>query len=75
MMLALVTRPRAVPEYATLARHLWNHFAFLFDLRLESCRRHAHSVVDHISQTLRWFGNRLLPRPPLLVGQRVRFSG
>jgi len=109
-LLELVRRPRAVPEYATLARHLRNHceqwFAFAFDPRieptnwkaeqairpavvnrkvwggnrtdagakaqgvlmsvLETCRRHAHSVVDHVSQTLRWFGNRSLPRPALL---------
>jgi transposase len=35
---------------------------------LETCRRHTRSVVDHVSQTLRWFGNRLLPRP-LLFGR------
>jgi transposase len=108
-LLALVTRPRAVPEYATLARHLWNHaeqwFAFVFDPRIEptnwkaeqairpavvnrkvwggnrtdagaraqgvlmsvfeTCRRQALPVVDHVSRTLRWFGNRLLPRPQL----------
>jgi transposase len=112
-LLALVNRPRAVPEYATLARHLWNHFeqwfAFAFDPRIEptnwkaeqairpavvnrkvwggnrtpagaraqgvlmsvfeTCRRQAHSVVDHVSRTLRWFGNRLRPRPMLLVGR------
>jgi transposase len=106
-LLALLNRPRVVPEYATLARHLRNHFeqwfAFVFDPRieqtnwkaeqairpavvnrkvwggnrtlagaaaqgvlmsvLETCRRHARSTVDHVSQTLRWFGNRLLPRP------------
>ncbi|HVL14086.1 MAG TPA: IS66 family transposase [Gemmata sp.] len=111
-LLELVCRPRAVPEYATLARHLWNHFeqwfAFVFDPRIEStnwkaeqairpavvnrkvwggnrtpagaraqgvlmsvfetCRRQTLSVVDHVSRTLRWFGNRLLPRP-LLFGQ------
>ena len=111
-LLALVSRPRAVPEYATLARHLWNHFeqwfAFVFDPRIEptnwkaeqairpavvnrkvwggnrtaagaraqgvlmsvfeTCCRQTLSVVDHVSRTLRWFGNRLLPRP-LLFGQ------
>jgi transposase len=110
-LLELVSRPRAVPEYATLAKHLRNHFeqwfAFVFDPRieptnwkaeqairpavvnrkvwggnrtpagataqgvlmsvLETCCRRARSAVDHVSQTLRWFGNRLLPRP-LLVG-------
>ena len=34
----------------------------------ETCRRQAHSVVDHVSRTLRWFGNRLLPRPVLFGG-------
>jgi len=109
---AMVRRPRAVPEYATLARHLRNHFeqwfAFVFDPRIEptnwkaeqairpavvnrkvwggnrtaagaraqgvlmsvfeTCRRQTLSVVDHVSRTLRWFGNRLLPRP-LLFGR------
>src|SRR5206468_5407464 len=35
---------------------------------LETCRRQALSAVDHVSRTLRWFGNRLLPRP-LLFGR------
>jgi transposase len=109
-LLALLRRPRVVPAYATLARHMWDHFeqwfAFVFDPRieptnwkaeqairpavvnrkvwggnrtpagataqgvlmsvLETCRRHARSAVDHVSRTLRWFGNRLLPRPMLL---------
>ncbi len=108
-LLELVTRPRTVPEYATLAKHLRNHFeqwfAFVFDPRIEptnwkaeqairpavvnrkvwggnrtpagakaqgvlmsvfeTCHRQALSVVDHLSQTLRRFGNRLLPCPPL----------
>ena len=112
-LLELVCRPRSVPEYATLAKHLRNHFeqwfAFVFDPRIEptnwkaeqairpavvnrkvwggnrtdagakaqgvlmsvfeTCRRQALSVVDHVSQTLRWFGNRLLPRPVLLPGR------
>ena len=112
-LLELVARPRAVPAYATLAKHLRSHFeqwfAFVFDPRieptnwkaeqairpavvnrkvwggnrtaagaaaqgvlmsvLETCRRQGHSVVDHVSQTLRWFGNRLLPRPLLLSGR------
>jgi len=111
-LLELVTRPRAVPEYATLAKHLRNHFeqwfAFVFDPRIEptnwkaeqairpavvnrkvwggnrtaagakaqgvlmsvfeTCRRQTLSVVDHVSRTLRWFGNRLLPRPVLFGG-------
>ncbi len=112
-LLKLVRRPRAVPEYVTLAKHLRNHFeqwfAFVFDPRieptnwkaepairpavvnrkvwggnrtdagaraqgglmsvLETCRRQAHSVVDYLSQSLRSFGNRLLPRPVLLTGR------
>ena len=111
--LELVSRPRVVPEYATLAGHLRNHFeqwfSFVFDPRieptnwkaeqairpavvnrkvwggnrtvaganaqgvlmsvLETCRRQTRSVVDHLSQTLRSFGNRLLPRPTLLLGR------
>ncbi len=34
----------------------------------ETCRRQALTVVDHVSRTLRWFGNRLLPRPLLFGG-------
>ena len=34
---------------------------------LETCRRQAHSALDHVSRTLRAFGNRLLPRPVLLA--------
>jgi transposase len=33
---------------------------------LETCRRQARSAMDHVSQTLRAVGNRLLPRPVLL---------
>jgi transposase len=36
---------------------------------LETCRRQSRSVLDHVSQTLRAFGNRLLPRPQLLLGR------
>jgi transposase len=36
---------------------------------IETCRRRARSAVDHISETLRAFGNRLLPRPQLLLGR------
>src|SRR5262249_17045557 len=112
-LLELVRRPRAVPEYATLAGHLWNHFeqwfAFAFDPRIEptnwkaeqairpagvnrkvwggngrgaggraqgvlmsvfeTCRRQARAVVDYVSQSLCAFGNRLLPRPTLLMGR------
>jgi transposase len=33
---------------------------------LETCRRQAQSGLDHVSRTLRSFGNLLLPRPVLL---------
>ena len=33
---------------------------------IETCRRGAHSVLDHLAGTLRSFGNSLLPRPALL---------
>ena len=36
---------------------------------LETCRRQAHSLVDYVGQTLRSFGNRVLPRPVLLLGR------
>ena len=110
-LLELVRGPRAVPEYATLARHLRDHFeqwfAFVFDPRVEPTnwmaeqairpavvnrkvwggnrtaagakaqgvlmsvfetgRRQTLAVVDHVSRALRWFGNRLLPRPLLFA--------
>jgi transposase len=112
-LLKLVCRPRMVPEYTTLANHLWNHFeqwfTFVFNPQveatnwkaeqairpavvnrkvwggnrtavgakaqgilmsvLETCRRQAHSLVEYVSQTLRSFGNRSLPRPMLLPGR------
>lgn len=36
---------------------------------LETARRHARSAIDSVSQTLRAFGNRLLPHPVLLPGR------
>jgi transposase len=36
---------------------------------LETGRRQAHRLVDYVSQSLRSFGNRLLPRPVLLAGR------
>jgi len=33
---------------------------------VQTCRQHARSVLDHVSLTLRAFGNRLLQRPALL---------
>ncbi|WP_439629423.1 IS66 family transposase [Gemmata sp.] len=108
----MVGRPRAVPEYTTLAKNLWSHFehwfAFVLDPRIEptnwrakqairpavvnrkvwggngtdvgahaqsvwmsvfeTCCRQTRSVVDHRSQTLRAFGNQLLP--PVLLPTR-----
>jgi transposase len=34
---------------------------------IETCRRQTRSALDFISETLRAFGNRLLPRPVLLL--------
>jgi transposase len=112
-LLALLTRPRAVPAQATFAAHLLRHFeqwfTFLFNPEveatnwqaeqavrpavvnrkvwggnrttaggaaqgilmsvIETCRRRAYSAVDHISQTFRSWGNRLLPGPQLLLGR------
>src|SRR3984957_16697061 len=36
---------------------------------METCRRQTRSAVDYLSQTLRWFGNLLLPKPQLLLGR------
>lgn len=36
---------------------------------IETARRHARSVIDHLSETLRRYGNRFAPQPVLL---RVR---
>ena len=110
-LLCLVNRARAVPAYATLARHLRRHleqwFSFVFDPSIEptnwkaeqairpavvnrkvwggnrtwagartqgvlmsvfeTVRRHARSVLEHVSLTLRACGNRLLKRPVLLL--------
>lgn len=112
-LLALVSRPRAVPAQQTFAYHLWKHFeqwfTFLFNPQveptnwkaeqairpavvnrkvwggnrteaggkaqgilmsvIETCGRHTRSAVEHISQTLRAFANRLLPGPQLLLGR------
>lgn len=35
----------------------------------ETCRRQVRSALDHVSETLRCFGNRLLPKPQLLLGR------
>lgn len=34
---------------------------------LQTCKQQAHAALDFLSQTLRAFGNRLLPRPILLA--------
>jgi len=36
---------------------------------LETCRRRASPTLHQLSQTLRAFGDRLLPRPVLLAGR------
>jgi transposase len=36
---------------------------------LRTCKRQAKQAVDFVSQTLRAFGNRLLPRPILLASR------
>jgi transposase len=36
---------------------------------LEACRRQTCAVMDYLSQSLRAFGNRLLPRPALLIAR------
>jgi transposase len=112
-LVALLSRPRLVPSYATFVKHLWNHleqwFSFVFDPRIEAtnwlaeqavrpavvnrkmwggnrtepgaqaqgilmsvietCRRQTSSAINHISHSLRWVGNRLLPKPQLLPGR------
>ena len=36
---------------------------------IETCRRQTHSALDYVSQTLRWAGNLLLPKPQILLGR------
>src|SRR5207253_877756 len=62
-LLALVTRPRAVPEYATLAKHLRNHFeqwfAFVFDPRIEPTNWKAEQAIrPAVVNRKVWGGNR-----------------
>ncbi len=62
-LLGLVSRPRAVPEYATLARHLWNHleqwFAFAFDPRIEPTNWKAEPAIrPAVVNRKVWGGNR-----------------
>jgi len=109
-LLDLVARPRAVPAYRRLARHLWRHaeswFSFLTEPSIPAtnwpaeqairpavvnrkvwggnrttlgawaqgvlmsviatCGRQVRSALDFVSEALRAFGNRDLPRPALL---------
>jgi transposase len=62
-LLALVSRPRAVPEYETLASHLWNHFeqwfAFVFDPRIEPTNWKAEQAIrPAVVNRKVWGGNR-----------------
>ena len=68
-LLALVRRPRAVPEYATLAKHLWNHFeqwfAFVFDPRIEPTNWKAEQAIrPAVVNRKVWGGNRTRPVRP-----------
>lgn len=110
---ALVERPRIVPAYETLAKHLENHlgswFPFLTDVKipatnweaeqairpavvnrkvwggnrteaggaaqgvlmsvLRTCGQQAIRTIEFVSETLRAFGNPLLPQPTLFEGR------
>ena len=62
-LLELVSRPRVVPEYATLARHLRNHFeqwfAFAFDPRIEPTNWKAEQAIrPAVVNRKVWGGNR-----------------
>ena len=62
-LLELVRRPRAVPEYATLAKHLRNHFeqwfAFAFDPRIEPNNWKAEQAIrPAVVNRKVWGGNR-----------------
>ena len=62
-LLELVRRPRAVPEYATLAKHLWNHFeqwfTFVFDPRIEPTNWKAEQAIrPAVVNRKVWGGNR-----------------
>jgi hypothetical protein len=62
-LLELVRRPRAVPEYATLAKHLRNHFeqrfAFAFDPRIEPTNWKAEQAIrPAVVNRKVWGGNR-----------------
>jgi transposase len=62
-LLELVCRPRAVAEYAALARHLWDHFeqrfAFVFDPRIEPANWKAEQAIrPPVVNRKVWGGNR-----------------
>jgi transposase len=62
-LLELVQRPRAAPAYATLSRHLWNHFeqwfAFVFDPRIEPTNWKAEQAIrPAVVNRKVWGGNR-----------------
>jgi hypothetical protein len=62
-MLELVRRPRAVPEYATLAKHLRSHFeqwfAFVFDPRTGRTNWKAEQAIrPAVVNRKVWGGNR-----------------
>jgi len=60
---ALAGRPRMVPEYATLANHLWTHIAqwlpFVFDPRIEPTNWKAEQAIrPAVVNRKVWGGNR-----------------
>lgn len=62
-LLALACRPRAVPEYATLANHLWRHvtqwLAFVADPRIEPTNWKAEQAIrPAVVNRKVWGGNR-----------------
>lgn len=62
-LLALVKRPRSVPAYATLARHLWGHFAewlmFLSEPQIEATNWQAEQAIrPAVVNRKVWGGNR-----------------
>lgn len=61
---ALVNRKVWGGNRTAAGAHAWGVLMSIFD----ACRCHTRSAVDHVSRTLRWFGNRLLLRP-LLFGR------
>jgi transposase len=62
-LLTLVNRPRRVPAYATLAKHVWNHFeqwfTFLFDPQVEATNWRAEQAIrPAVVNRKVWGGNR-----------------